>query len=75
MSGGFGLVAWPADYDVTGIMTFIVNQDGAILEKDTPGPKRARWRPPWPSTIRMLRGQPQSDGPGYTTRASMPIVA
>ena len=34
MSGGFALVAWPADYDVTGVMSFIVNQDGAVHEKD-----------------------------------------
>jgi hypothetical protein len=34
MSGGFALVAWPAEYDVTGVMTFIVNQDGVVLEKD-----------------------------------------
>jgi hypothetical protein len=34
MSGGFALVAWPAQYDVTGIMTFIVNQDGVVRQKD-----------------------------------------
>jgi hypothetical protein len=34
MSGGFALVAWPAEYDVTGIMTFVVNQDGVVREKD-----------------------------------------
>ena len=34
MSGGFALVAWPAQYDLTGIMTFIVNQDGIVYEKD-----------------------------------------
>ena len=34
MSGGFALVAWPAEYDVTGVMTFIVNQDGVVHEKD-----------------------------------------
>jgi hypothetical protein len=34
MSGGFALVTWPAQYDVTGIMTFIVNQDGIVYEKD-----------------------------------------
>ena len=28
MSGGFALVAWPAQYDATGVMTFVVNQDG-----------------------------------------------
>jgi hypothetical protein len=32
--GGFGLVAWPAEYGVTGVHTFIVNQDGAVYEKD-----------------------------------------
>jgi hypothetical protein len=34
MSGGFALVAWPAEYDVTGVMTFVVNQDGVVYEKD-----------------------------------------
>ena len=34
MIGGFGLVAWPARYGVTGVHTFIVNQDGIIYEKD-----------------------------------------
>ncbi len=32
--GGFGLVAWPAEYGVTGIHTFIVNQNGVVYEKD-----------------------------------------
>jgi hypothetical protein len=32
--GGFGLVAWPAQYGVTGIQTFIVNQDGVTYGKD-----------------------------------------
>ena len=40
MSGGFALVAWPAQYDVTGVMTFIVNQDGVVYEKDL-GPDTA----------------------------------
>ena len=34
MSGGFALVAWPAQYDETGVMTFIVNQDGTVRESD-----------------------------------------
>jgi hypothetical protein len=34
LSRGFALVAWPAEYDVTGIMTFIVNHDGVVHEKD-----------------------------------------
>jgi hypothetical protein len=34
MSGGFALVAWPAQYDATGVMTFVVNQDGMVRDKD-----------------------------------------
>jgi hypothetical protein len=34
MTDGFALVAWPAQYDVTGIMTFVVNQEGVVREKD-----------------------------------------
>ena len=40
MSGGFALVAWPAQYDVTGVMTFVVNQDGSVRQKDL-GPDTA----------------------------------
>jgi hypothetical protein len=32
--GGFGLVAWPAEYGITGIHTFIVNRDGVVYQKD-----------------------------------------
>ena len=41
MSGGFALVAWPAQYDVTGVMTFIVNQDGTVWERDFGAPTDA----------------------------------
>lgn len=34
MIGGFGLIAWPAEYGVSGIKTFMVNQEGVIYEKD-----------------------------------------
>ncbi len=34
MIGGFALVAWPAQYGVTGVHTFIVNQDNTVYEKD-----------------------------------------
>jgi hypothetical protein len=40
MTEGFGLIAWPAKYDYTGVMTFIVNQDGVVYEKDL-GPNTA----------------------------------
>ena len=34
MIGGFALVAWPAEYGESGIMTFIVNQQGRVYQKD-----------------------------------------
>ena len=34
MIGGFALVAYPARYSSSGIMTLIVNQDGVVYEKD-----------------------------------------
>jgi hypothetical protein len=34
MLGGFALVAHPARYGVSGIMTFIVNHDGVVYQKD-----------------------------------------
>ena len=34
MSGGFALVAYPAKRGDSGIMTFIVNQDGIVFQKD-----------------------------------------
>jgi hypothetical protein len=32
--GGFALVAWPAEYDATGVMTFVVSQDDVVRQKD-----------------------------------------
>lgn len=34
MIGGFGLVAWPAEYGNSGVMTFIVNHNGTVYQKD-----------------------------------------
>ena len=34
MTGGFALVAYPASYRDSGVMTFIVNQDGQVYQKD-----------------------------------------
>jgi hypothetical protein len=34
MIGGFALVAWPAEYAVSGVHTLIVNHDGVVYEKD-----------------------------------------
>ena len=34
MTRGFGLVAWPAEYGKSGVMTFTISQDGMIFERD-----------------------------------------
>jgi hypothetical protein len=34
MTGGFGLIAWPAIYDASGITSFVVGQDGVVFQKD-----------------------------------------
>ena len=41
MTGGFALIAWPAIYASSGIMSFIVNQDGIVFQKDL-GPETRR---------------------------------
>ncbi|HEX7213024.1 MAG TPA: DUF2950 domain-containing protein [Methylomirabilota bacterium] len=40
MIGGFALVAYPAQYGVSGVMTFIVNHEGVVYQKDL-GPDTA----------------------------------
>ena len=37
MIGGFALIAYPAEYGVSGIKTFIVNHKGKVYEKDLGG--------------------------------------
>ena len=34
MTGGFAVVAYPAKYGNSGVMTFIVNHDGVVFQKD-----------------------------------------
>jgi hypothetical protein len=34
MTEGFALVAWPASYGASGIMTFIVNKQGIVFQRD-----------------------------------------
>jgi len=41
MIGGFGAIAWPVRYGETGVMSFIVNQDGEVYEQDL-GPDTAQ---------------------------------
>jgi hypothetical protein len=56
MIGGFALVAVPADYELTGIMTFIVSHDGIIHEQDL-----------GPESIELFKAMERYDpGPGWT---------
>ena len=34
MTGGFAFVTYPAEYRNSGVMTFMINQDGVLLQKD-----------------------------------------
>ena len=50
MIGGFGLAAAPAEYRVTGAMTFIVGPDGVVYEKDL-----------GPDTLKTFQGMDKYD--------------
>ena len=41
MIGGFAIVAWPAEYGESGVMTFMVNHQGRIWQRDL-GPKTSK---------------------------------
>ena len=51
MSGGFALLAYPAKYASSGVMTFVVGQDGVVYQKDlgketaTQAPRLADYNP------------------------------
>jgi Protein of unknown function (DUF2950) len=51
MIAGFAMVAWPAIYGESGVMTFVVNQSGTVLERDMGsetdeiGPKMLTYNP------------------------------
>jgi hypothetical protein len=34
MTGGFAVLAYPAEYRQSGVMTFVINQNGPLLQKD-----------------------------------------
>ena len=34
MIGGFALLAYPAEYGNSGVMTFLVNHNGVVYQKD-----------------------------------------
>jgi hypothetical protein len=34
LTGGFAVIAWPTSYDNSGVMTFVVNHQGIVFERD-----------------------------------------
>ena len=44
MIGGFAVVAYPAQYGKSGVMTFIVNHDGVVYERDLGSKSEAKAR-------------------------------
>jgi len=34
MTGAFAILAYPAEYRSSGVMTFVINQEGMVLRKD-----------------------------------------
>jgi Protein of unknown function (DUF2950) len=44
MIGGFAVIAWPVEYGMTGVMTFIVSHGGDVYEQDF-GPDTAKHAP------------------------------
>lgn len=44
MVGGFGLAAWPANWGNSGVLSFVVNQDGELYAKDL-GPRTTELAP------------------------------
>jgi hypothetical protein len=34
MTGGFAILAWPAEYRTSGVMTFVVDRQGVVKQKD-----------------------------------------
>jgi len=56
MTGGFAMVAWPSNYGASGIMTFIVNQQGIVFQRDL--------GPGTPETAKVITAY--NPGPNWT---------
>jgi hypothetical protein len=66
---GFGLVAYPAKYGSSGIMTFIVNQEGVVYQKDlgkdtAKAAEAIKKYDPDPTWKKVEAGPPQGSPPG-----------
>lgn len=61
MTNGFALIAWPAVYNKTGVMTFIVSQDGVVFQRDLGA-----------DTARVAKDTAAFDPSGWTALAPPP---
>lgn len=61
--GGFGAIAYPAEYGSSGVMTFIVDQDDGVFEKDL-GPSTVKVATAMPSYRPDSTWAPSESGPG-----------
>jgi len=68
MTRGFAFLAYPVEYRSSGVMTFMVNQDGVVLEKDL-GPGTAK------IAQQMTRFEPDNTWAEATPEEPQPQVA
>ena len=62
--GGFGVVAYPAQYGNSGIMTFITNHDGVVYQQDL-----------GPDTEQVAKSMTRFDpGPGWSKVNDIPVA-
>lgn len=72
MTRGFAFLAYPVEYRSSGVMTFMVNQDGIVLQKDL-GPDTtqiAREMPLYDPDSTWEKAQPEDQAPAEPSAAS-----
>src|SRR5262249_32219890 len=72
LTQGFAVVAYPARYRSSGVVTFIVNQDGIVFQKDL-GPTPRRSRPPSKPTTPTRPGSRPIDADRLESDSSVAV--
>ena len=62
MSRGFALIAWPAKYGDSGVMSFMISHEGQVFEKDL-GPTATNWPRPCRASIPTAVGEKYRKAP------------
>ncbi len=73
LRGGFALVAWPTQHAVTGVHTFIVNQDGVVYERNL-GPQKNPLMAPVTAVNPDANWKPRASWAGASSLTSMDSV-